>query len=155
MTILEAIVDVKNDLTTVPAFFFADLNEANYEADKLLPLQYPLMIVLPFNVTDSPGRSGVLKSAVDVQVFFLNRKNDQVTNDYSAQTIENEIIAPMRALAREFFFRLNQSTLIDRESNGIANIVYQPTYSALDANVHGVWARATVPMIEGITGCRH
>jgi hypothetical protein len=155
MTILEAIEAVKDSLTTVPEFFYADLNEANIDADALLNSQFPLMIVLPFNITDNPGRSGVLKSSVDFQAFFLAKKADQVTIQYNSVVIENEIVAPMRALARQFFFRMNQHSLIDKEGSGIVNILYQPTYSALDANVHGVFVRATLPMIEGITGCRH
>lgn len=154
MSILEAIEDIKNSLSPAPAtFFYADLNEANIDADALLNAAYPLMIVIPFIPVDNPGRSGVLKTTVELDIFFLNKKTGQATVQYNSMEIENEIIAPMRAMARQFFHKMNQHEIIDKETGGVTNIRLQPTYSALDANAHGVWAKATAAVMERITGC--
>lgn len=153
MTILEAIEAVKNTITPVPEFFYADLNEANINVDALANSQFPIMIVLPFIPIDNPGKSGVLKTTAEIEIFFLNKKTDQATIEYSSIVVENEIIAHMRALARNFWYKFNQHSIIDKETNGITGIRYQPVYSSLDANVHGVWCRATVPIMEKITGC--
>lgn len=153
MTILEAIEEVAGTILPVPEFFYADLNEANIDADALANSAFPLMIVLPIVVTDNPGRSGVLKSSVPLQFFMLNVKADQATVQYNSAQVETEIIAPMRALARQFMYKLNRHAIVDPETAGATNIRYESTYSALDRNVHGVYVTATVPFLEGITGC--
>ncbi len=153
MTILEGIQAVAGTILPVPTFYYADLNEANIDADRLLNSEYPLMIVLPISPVDNPGRSGVLKTTVQLQFFMLNKKTDQVTIQYSSIEIENEIIVPMRALARQFMYALNRHVIVDPETSGATNIRYEPTYSALDGNLYGVLVTASVPFMEKITGC--
>ena len=153
MTILEAIEEVAGTILPVPTFYYADLNEANIDADPLANSAFPLMIVLPIVPTDNPSKSGVLKTTMTLQFFMLNKKTDQYTIQYNSVVIENEIIAPMRSLAREFMFKLNRHSIVDPETAGATNIRYEPTYSALDANCHGVFVTASVPFMEKITGC--
>jgi hypothetical protein len=153
MTILEAIEEVAGTLLPVPEFFYADLFEANVDADLLANSAFPIMIVLPISPTDNPGKSGVLKSSLPFSFFMLNVKTDQATVQYNSIQIENEIIAPMRALARQFMFNLNRHAIIDPETAGATNIKYDPTYNALDRNCYGVFVTAQVPFMEKITGC--
>jgi hypothetical protein len=154
MTIIEAITEVKDSLTTVPAFFYADLNEANLNADLLANSAFPLMILLPIRPRDRRGRTGVLKTSCRLQGFFLNKKTDQATIQYDSLVIENEIIVPMRTLGRQFFYNLGRHSIIDREdAEAVGEVPWEPTFSALDANVHGVYFDVDVKFIEGITGC--
>lgn len=154
MTIIEVLQEVNNSMSRPLTFIYADLNEANLEADKLLNSELPINIIMPFSVTDVPGTSGILKSTFELNAFFLN-KSSNITTDFKAIEIETEVIAPMRALAREFIFRLNEHSIVDPETKGLTSIVYQPVYSSMDANLFGVWAKATVPVMEGLSGCNH
>jgi len=156
MTILEALEEVNSNLTTPAEFIYADMNEANFAADSVDSSSLPVLIILPITVTDNrtPNGSGVLKSTLELNAMFLTQITD-VTTDYSAATVETSAIEPMRTLARQFIFRLNEHDIIDPESNGIVQVTYQPTYSSLDANLFGVLVRAQVPVMEGITGCDH
>jgi len=154
MTIIQALQEVNASMSRSLTLIYADMNEANLDADKLVLSELPVNIILPITVTDAPGTSGVLKSSFELNAFFLNKSNN-VTTDFKSIEIENEVITPMRVLAREFMFRLNEHDIIDPETKGLTSIVYQPVYSSMDANLFGVWAKATVPVMEQITGCQH
>lgn len=154
MTILEAIEEVVEDMSQNVTLIYADLNEANFDVDKLVGSEFPVLIVLPFIPVDTPGTSGVLKTTFDFQAFLLNKDVMQSTVDYRAIEVENNVVAPMRMLAREFMHKFNEHTIIDPEDKiGIGARTYQPIYSSMDANLHGVFIRARVPVMEGITGC--
>lgn len=154
MTIIQALQEVNNSMSRALTLIYADLNEANLEADKLVNSELPVNIILPFTVTDVPGTSGILKSTFELNAFFLN-KSANITTDFKSIEVETEVIAPMRTIAREFIFRLNEHSIVDPETKGMTQIVYQPVYSSMDANLFGVWAKATVPVIEGLSGCNH
>lgn len=154
MTILEAIQDVNTNLSRSVTLIYADLNEANFDVDKLISSQLPILVVLPIVPVDNRGKSGVLKTTFELQAFFLN-KSEKITTDYKSIEIETEVIAPMRQLAREFIFRLTQHSIIDPETDGITQATHQPIYSSMDANLFGVYTRCDVPVMEGITGCVH
>jgi hypothetical protein len=147
MTIIEALEEVNDGLTPAPTFIFADLNEANFSVDAIANADL-LLIVLPFTPVDAIGKSGALKTTFELQAFMLTKKSDQVTKDFSAAEIEIEIVAPMRLLARKFIHNLNGHAIIDPETQGITSVSYQPIYSSMDAELHGVFIRATVPVME-------
>jgi hypothetical protein len=148
MTIIEALEEVNDGLTPAPTFIFADLNEANFSVDAIANADLPVLIVLPFTPVDAIGKSGALKTTFELQAFMLTKKSDQVTKDFSAAEIEIEIVAPMRLLARKFIHNLNGHAIIDPETQGITSVSYQPIYSSMDAELHGVFIRATVPVME-------
>lgn len=155
MTILEALEEVSNGLSRSVTFFYADLNEANFSIDQLVNSDLPVLIILPFTVVDVRSKSGILKSSFELQAFMLDKDIDQITTDYKAKDVENKVIAPMRMLAREFIFKLTEHSIVDPETAGITQATFQPIYSELDANLYGVFIRAQVPVMEGLTGCVH
>lgn len=155
MSIIDALQEVNNTMSTPLTFVYADLNEANAtETDKLIDSALPVLIVMQVTPTDKPGASGLLATSFEFNGWFLN-KSANITVDYRSIDIESEIIYAMRVLAREFLFKLSQHAIIDPQTNGIQERTYQPIYSSMDANLFGVWVKCTVPVIETNTGCNH
>jgi hypothetical protein len=152
MTIVEALQEVCEGMQAPPEFIYADLNEANLTVDQIIGSKFPVFILLPIVVVDNIGSSSSTGSTFDLQAFMLTRSANP-TVDYKAETIETEVIAPMRLKARQFIHRLNEHSIIDSESKGIRQVTYQPIYSETDANLFGVMVRATVPVRE--TSERH
>jgi hypothetical protein len=153
MTIIEALEEVNDALTPVPTFIFADLNEANFLVDAIETANMPVFLVLPFTVVDTFGKSGTIQSTFELQGFMFTKKSDQRTIDYSAADVESELIQPMRLLARKFLHRLNAHSIIDPETAGVKVTSYEPIYSSMDANLFGVFLRATVPVKEHPVVC--
>ena len=154
MTIIQALQEVNAAMSRPVTLIYADMSEANVDADTLVDSEMPINIVMPIVITDAPSQGGLLKTTFDLNCFFLT-KSENITVGYKSIEIENECIAPMRRLAREFIFRLNEHGIIDATSLGILQITYTPAYSSMDANLFGVEVRATVPVVEGISGCNH
>lgn len=154
MTILEALEEVKTQVSGLATLYYMGLNEANFDADALADTGYPLMIVLPITPVDDIGKSGSITTTFDFQFFILNKDTTQLTNEYVARTVEINIIAPMRQLGRRYIHKLNNHSIIDPETKGITSTIpWQPTYSSLDANVHGVFGRCTVSVKENPQVC--
>lgn len=157
--ILAALEAVNNALTKAPQFEYADLNEANFDLDKLVSsvvgAEKPVNLVLPFTVFDTFGKTGLLKSYIDLQGFILMSIKGMPTIDYKSKDVENLAIAPMRMLGRGFIYALNQHSIIDPEVAGITAIKYAPAYSQFDANLFGIEYGCRVPFVEGISGCNH
>lgn len=151
MTLLAAIEEVKDEMTAIKTLLNADMFEANMLADKLLTSEYPLLLILPIPIVDTPGESGALKSTVDLQLYFLDR-GTALTTDYVTSDIETDFIEPMRLMARRFIHRLNDHSIIDPESDGIQSRTYTPEYGLFDAHTFGVSVRAQVPIMERGTG---
>lgn len=154
MTILEAIQAIVDTLTTPVTFIYGDEYEANVLADKMAGSELPILVIFPIVVTDKPGASGVLKSTFPLYAMFLNKDPDEAAIQKDSAKLESKVVAPMRALAREFVFKLNQSQIIDPEEEAF-EITHEPIYNNMDANLHGIFSTGTVPVIEGITGCAH
>lgn len=155
MTLLSALEEITDGLTDIKTLLNADLYEANALADAMNAASYPLVLLLPVPITDTPGRSGALKSTVDLQLFFLDKSTNDYTIDYSGAAIETDFIEPMRLLARRFIHKLNEHEIIDPESEGIEARTYTPEYSLFDAHMFGVSVTCQVPMMERATNiCR-
>jgi hypothetical protein len=155
MTILEAITEVRNNMPTAlkPTLVFADLSEANATImDDIESSEVPVLLVLPFRVVDTPGRSGRLKSVANFTAFMLTKLSNPTT-DYVSSTVETEAIAPMRLLARQFMHRLNEHSIIDSETSGITSITYEPIYGTMDANLFGITITASIPVMEQARVC--
>jgi hypothetical protein len=151
MTLLSAIEEIKSEMTDIKTLLNADLFEANQLADALLTSEYPMILLLPISIIDTPGSSGVLKSTVDIQLYFLNR-GTEIATDYSGAKIETNFIEPMRLLARRFIHKINEHKIIDPETRGIEARTYTPEYGLFDAHTFGVSVRAQVPIMERQTG---
>lgn len=151
MTIVETLEDVVDNLSTETTFLYvASLNEANLLADD--NLTFPVCFMLPVVVQDTPGKSGALKSTFPLRAYFFDKITNPTT-DFKANEVETTVIAPMRNLAREFMHKLNETELIDQETSGIGSRTFEPEYGLMDANLFGVFVTATVPVMEGVTGC--
>jgi hypothetical protein len=153
MTILEALTEVQQESVGLKTMIFADLNEANATyVDKLVKSEFPVLLVLPFAPTDTIGKSGALKTTVDLDLFFLTTSKNP-TVDYKSTEVETECIAPMRLLARKFIHNLNHHSIIDPEGAGIVTYTLTPAYSSMDANLYGVEVRVNVPVMERAQVC--
>lgn len=124
----------------------ANMNEANMGLDS--QSQLPLMLVLPPVMVDRRGTSGLWVQSVDFNAMFLNR-DEAYTNDYKVAEVDILITTPMRKLAREFFNKLSKSDIMN-QGIGITQVTYTPTYGEFDAHLHGVIARCTFDIVEGV-----
>jgi hypothetical protein len=153
MTIVETLEDVNDNLSVATRFIYVNsLNEANYLVDALTDGEFPVCLMLPVIVRDTPGKSGILKSKFQLGAYFLN-KISGTTNDFKTNEVESTVIKPMRDLAREYVHKLNETDLIDPETDGIGERTFEPEYDLMDASLFGVFVKADVPVMEGVTGC--
>jgi len=152
MTIHEAIEQEVGNLTTATRYVYADLEEANSTIfDKITSGSFPVCLVIPFDINDT--RTESLVSSAEVNALFLSSAN-QSTIDKPQAEIESEIIAPMRAIAREFINRLDENDIID--GAGIESVTHRSVHQAvMDAHLYGCWSVFTVNFNEGEGRCAH
>jgi len=103
---------------------------------------------LPFDINDY-GRDGArIRSQAEVNALFLDKVN-QSTIDKPTSELENTVIAPMRAVAREFCNRLETVDMI--EEDGITTSLNRSVHQAIaDAHLYGCWAVFTIKFSEDI-----
>lgn len=136
----------------------ADLDEANMLIDQLKKTEFPVFILIPYEVQDVRTPSGLIKSVIPLNFFMLDRDNNQKTVDFKYNEVHKNIVEPMRGKAREFINRLNHfkedyKNVVDQTVGGASNFRYLPTFSSGDASIHGVNGIGNVPVIEDINGC--
>ena len=150
MTLLEAITEVKDSMTDIKSFHYADQFEINMLTDKFLESKYPFMLVLPFDVADVPRKSGALHGTVNLDIYFLTKVEAQ-TQDYVTSDVETEVMTTLRLLARRFAHKLNEHDIIDPEGEGITQRTYTPQYGLYDAHTFGIQLTMAVPIAERAT----
>jgi hypothetical protein len=152
--ILYTIKDItENSLSRGTTFKFANIFEANFDLDKLLTASdFPVHVLLPFEVRDRIGSGGSVRSTAALEGFFLTR-SEMPTIDYETMEVESSMVAPMRSLAREFFHKLSESEITSTEVNDLPDIRYIPTYHSMDAHLFGVHYIVSWPVMENISGC--
>lgn len=154
MTILEAIETEVGNLSTKTRFEYAgDLEESNATIfDTITDGQFPVCLVLAFDIEDTGRENGRVISSAEVNTLFLHKLPGQGSIDSVTAEIETSIIAPMRALTRELVNRLDLNDIV--EEDGITSVVNRNTYQALmDAHLYGNWGVFTIKFSEGITTC--
>lgn len=153
MNILEALEVVAAQVPAIKTVHYADLNEANGTlVDQLTSAEYPALVIIPITPVDNITPSGLIRTTFELQAFLLS-KVPNVTTDYKASVVENQVIAPMRELARQYMHKLSRHAIIDPQSGGITQMTYSPEYSAMDAALFGVLITATVPVVENPRVC--
>lgn len=152
MTIHEALEQEVGNLSVKTRFEFADLNEANATIfDKLTSGEFPVCLVLPFDIVDDKREGISVYSTAEINTIFLDRI-PQITTDLPTSQVENDAIAPMRALTRELVNRLDRLDMMDE--NGIESLTNRSTHQALmDAHLYGNWGVFTVRFTEDLTTC--
>lgn len=148
-TILETLETTCGELSQKCRFVYADLDEANATIfDQIGSGSFPVCLVLPFDINDS-GRSGArITSQAEVNALFLDSM-PQATIDKPTTEIESKIIAPMRALAREFCNRLETTNII--EEDGISSSLNRSVHQAMmDSHLYGCWAIFIIKFSEDI-----
>lgn len=130
---------------------FADLEEANYNIfDKLASGDFPVCLVLPFNIQDYDRANGRIKSQAEINVYFLDRVPHPI--DKPTTEIESLVVAPMRSLTRQFVNLIDDADMIEEE--GIATLTNQSVHQGLaDAHLYGNWGVFTVKFSEDLTTC--
>jgi hypothetical protein len=154
---------IQTGLSRSASFIFADIARADFSLDALLKVDFPAVLYFPPDVDDNIGKSGLIQSSITMELVFLDKTNEAAA-DYNPAKIDSDYITPMRSLAREFWFAINDipyinnkyglllSDFVDRSTDGVKSIKYTPTYNFGDSMCFGVWTRAVVPITEGITG---
>jgi hypothetical protein len=127
-----------------------DLEEANATVfDRLQSGDFPVCLVLPFDINDNDRRHTAINSEAEVNALFLDRLTSQETIDKSTAEIENRIIAPMRALTRELCNRLETTDIINED--GIGSCVNRSVHQALlDSHLYGNWGVFKISFTEDI-----
>jgi len=148
-TLLETLETTCGELSQKCRFVYADLDEANATIfDQIGSGAFPVCLVLPFDISDT-GRSGArITSQAEVNALFLDSM-PQATIDKPTTEIESKIIAPMRALAREFCNRLETTDII--EEDGITLSLNRSAHQAMmDSHIYGCWSVFTIKFSEDI-----
>jgi hypothetical protein len=152
MTLLEAIETEVANLSRKCRFEYAgDLNEANANIfDKLATGDFPVCLVLAFDINDSDRATTRINSEAEVNILFLDRLTSEQTIDQPTSKLESAIIAPMRALTRELVNRLDKNDIITED--GISSLVNRNTWQAIgDAHLLGNWAVIQIKFSEDIS----
>lgn len=151
-TLLQALEEEVGNLSRRTRFFYADLEEANNTIFDLLESgEFPVCLILPFDIPDDRTQ-GAVNSTAEINAMFLNRVNAQETIDKPQHEIENEMVAPMRTLSREFINRLDDNDIINED--GITSVVHRSVHQAVtDAHLYGCWSVFTIKFTEGNTLC--
>jgi hypothetical protein len=152
MTILSAIQSEISQLSRSCKFYYEDLDQANANIfDKISAGEFPVCLILPFDIQDVSRENGVIRSTAEVNALFLD-KVAQLDPDKPSLDIENEVVAPMRAIAREFLNRLDLNDIIDED--GITSNVNRSVHQGVsDAHLYGCWVIFTVKFTENISLC--
>ena len=152
MTILQAIETEVGNLSTPCKFYYEDLDLANATIfDKISAGEFPICLILPFDIQDVSRENGVIRSEAEINALFLD-KVPQTDFDKPSLEVENEVIAPMRALAREFLNRLDLNDIIDED--GVGSNTNRSVHQAIgDAHLYGCWCVFSVKFSEQIATC--
>ena len=139
-------------LSTPVRFEYSTLEIANATIfDQISAGEFPVCLILAFDIQDV-GREGVrVKSEAEVNAIFLDSVPAS-TIDKPIQEIENEIVAPMRALTRELVNKLDLSDIV--EEDGISALTNRSVHEAiLDAHLYGNWGVFTIKFTETTKCC--
>jgi len=151
MTIHEALRAEVGNLTRRFRYEYSTEDLANATIfDGLLSGDFPVCLVLPFDINDT-RENGVVTSSAEINAMFLDRA-PQSTMDKPIQEAEDEIIAPMRTYTREFLNRMDLNDIVNGEGVGEAThrSVHEPV---MDAHVYGNWAVFTIKFTEDLSQC--
>jgi hypothetical protein len=149
-TLLETLETTCASLSRKVRFEYAgDLEEANATIfDKITSGQFPVCLVLAFDIVDNDRAHARINSTAEVNAIFLDRINQPSIDKPTTET-ETKVIAPMRALAREFVNRLETTDIISED--GITSVNNRSVYQAMmDAHLYGCWSVFTIKFSEDI-----
>lgn len=132
-----------------------NMEEHNFGLEKIVKQNaLPVLFIIPFEVRDVSSSGGLIYSSFPFNAFMLDKQVGKITNEYDSEEVEEQIIEPMRLLARQYMYQLQKDIRFrDDKGNGPKEIIYTPTYAVFDDHVHGVNIRCTMPVVEGLTGC--
>ena len=149
--ILEEIKRIVKDMDI--EFVFGNLYETNWSLDEVsrnTQADWFFVYITPFEVDDSI-QVNAIHSTFPLQFFVVNKVNNP-TLAYTSELVQ-PIVDVARDKARNFIHRLNQSSLIDKQTPGITEVKIRSEYAWQDLHLFGVSAECTVPVFEGKTGC--
>jgi hypothetical protein len=132
---------------------FLKLNEFNYSADNLQGYDWPLILVVPFEDTRGPKKSGAWTSTAPLTGWILFKADEAVVNQYTTLQLE-EIIAHAKTLGDTFFRRLINHDVMDPDFDpSTFRVKYTPTYGMFDVYCHGVAFSTTIQFKETTSVC--
>jgi hypothetical protein len=142
MTILETLLEA-NIAAKIKKLSFANLQEFNSYHDSFTFLDYPVNVLIPFNLT---GRilNNRVKKVVTIEGFVFTRYN-QDTNDTRSPEVERDFVGPMRELAEKFIKHLANSDMIDPEVEPIVYTIRREQMY-LASHLVGVYYRVDLPV---------
>jgi hypothetical protein len=132
---------------------YEDLDLSNATIfDKLNAGQFPVCLVLPFDIVDEDRENGVVKSTAEINALFLTRYTVQETTDKPSSEIEQTMVAPMRALARSFVNLIDHDDLMFEE--GVISARYRSVHQSMfDSVLYGCWVVFSPKFTEDLTTC--
>ena len=152
MTILAALETEVANLSRNTRFEYSTLDLANATImDQIESSEFPVCLVLAFDIQDVSRENGRVVSTAEINALFLDRSPNP-SIDKPIQEIEDEFVAPMRALTRELVNRLDENDII--EASGIESLVNRSVHEGtMDSHLYGNWGVFTVRFSEDITIC--
>lgn len=151
MTILEAIHEEVANLSSKVRFEYATLEESNAEIfDRLLAGEFPVCLVLPFEIVDESREGGQVRSSAEINTLFLDRIEGDMNN--RVYDVEINVIAPMRNLTRELVNLLDKNDIIDQA--GIESLTHRSLHEPImDSHLYGNQGVFTIKFSEGLSTC--
>ena len=151
-TLLSVLETEVSNLSRRVRFEYSTLEVANATIfDQLEASEFPVCLVLAFDIQDVSRDNGKVISTAEVNALFLDRQPLD-TIDRTIQEIDNEVIAPMRGLTRELVNRLDLNDII--EQAGIESLVNRSVHEAVaDAHLYGNWGVFVVRFSEDVSTC--
>jgi len=151
-SIHQVLKDSASCLSVKVRYVFADLDESNATIfDSVGAGEFPVMLVIPFDIVDGNRENGVVKSTSEMDILFLTRI-PQATIDIPSDEIETKMVDPMRKLAREFVNVLDKDDIMFEE--GITSATYRSVHKAMmDSHLYGCWINMTPSFTEDLTTC--
>lgn len=151
-SIHQVLKDSASCLSVKVRYVFADLDESNATIfDQVGAGDFPVLLVLPFDIVDGNRENGVVKSTAEINAIFLDRI-PQATIDLPSAEIETKAVAPMRRLAREYVNVVDKDDIMYEA--GIESATYRSVHQAMmDAHMLGCWAVFTPSFTEDLTTC--
>lgn len=143
--ILDAITEA-NTAAGIKTLSFADLREFNSFVNSFTFLEYPVNVVVPFDVRTRFTMPQV-QDTITLQGWVLMRIK-QGTNDWRSPQLENDYIDPCRTLAKKFIRSILNNEFVDQSKD--AEATFKREYMFLSAHLFGVSYQATVYGISGL-----
>jgi hypothetical protein len=147
MSILDAIREANQKTEGIETFLFARIDEKNAFFSSFDSAKYPLNLIIPFPINfriDPP----LFRATVPIQGWIV-RRLDMESIDFRSDQVEEEYLAPMRKIAKQFINHLVNSDIVDIDVEEVTGTIL-PEYRIMNDSLFGVSYTLNLPIISKV-----